>query len=207
MSTATAVACLFGATASAARSEPGWRWPLPDPTEVVRAFHPPDVAWGPGHRGVDLAAGPGTPVLAAGHGRVSYAGILAGRGVVAIRHDGGLRTTYEPLRVTVHVGQPVEAGAVIGTLLAGHPGCPRAACLHWGLLRGDTYLDPLSLLGSGPVRLLPLAATPAAASHSAHLTETPRGTGPAPRLRSQSTAAALGLALAGAVVLARRRPP
>jgi len=33
-----------------------------------------------------------------------------------------------------------------------------AACLHWGLLQGDVYLDPLALLGLGRVRLLPLKA-------------------------------------------------
>jgi hypothetical protein len=30
-----------------------------------------------------------------------------------------------------------------------------AACLHWGLRSGALYLDPLILLGLGPVRLLP----------------------------------------------------
>jgi hypothetical protein len=28
-------------------------------------------------------------------------------------------------------------------------------CLHWGLLRGATYLNPLTLVGAGPIRLLP----------------------------------------------------
>ena len=43
----------------------------------------------------------------------------------------------------------------IGTLVPGHAGCPADACLHWGLRRGDTYLDPLRLLVVR-VRLLPL---------------------------------------------------
>ena len=34
--------------------------------------------------------------------------------------------------------------------------CLPRACLHWGWLRGETYLDPLRLVGGGPVRLLPL---------------------------------------------------
>src|SRR5215475_3982231 len=139
-------------------SESGWRLPLPGQPDVVRGFDPPDVPWASGHRGVDLAALPGTPVLAAGPGVVSYAAVLAGRGVVAIRHGGGLRTTYEPLVVTTAVGRRVAAGEVVGTLLAGHPGCPLMACLHWGLLRGDHYLDPLALVRSTPVRLLPLAS-------------------------------------------------
>jgi murein DD-endopeptidase MepM/ murein hydrolase activator NlpD len=204
---AAAVASPAGSAPDVLAADVGWRWPLPGRPEVARGFDPPDASWGSGHRGVDLAAAPGTPVLAAGRGVVSYAGVLAGRGVVAVRHDGGLRTTYEPLAVTAEVGQRVAAGDVIGLLTAGHPGCPRTACLHWGLLRGDTYLDPLSLLGAGPVRLLPLAgAGPAAAPGG----DPPRAAADQAdrwvRLRSQSTTAAFGLALVGALALARRRP-
>jgi hypothetical protein len=134
----------------------GWRCPLDGTPTVVRAFDPPATPYGRGHRGVDLAAAVGSVVHAAGQGVVSYAGVLAGRGVVTVRHQQGLRTTYEPLRVTVRVGQPVAAGAELGLLAGGHPGCPTDACLHWGLIDGRTYLDPLTLLGGGQVRLLPL---------------------------------------------------
>src|SRR5436189_128657 len=82
---------------------------------------------------------PGAPtetVFAAGPGVVAFAGTVAGTGTVSIDHAGGLRTTYEPLTATVHKGQPVVAGQPIGTLAPGHPGCPVAACLHWGLRRG-----------------------------------------------------------------------
>ena len=58
--------------------------------------------------------------------------------------------------VTMSAGAVVAAGAAIGTLEAGHPGCPASACLHWGLRRGEVYLDPLALLGFGRMRLLPL---------------------------------------------------
>ena len=109
-----------------------------------------------GHRGVDLAAPPSSIVTAAGPGTVVFAGPVAGRGVVSVAHSGGLRTTYEPVAATVHIGDHVLAGDPLGTLQPGHPGCPAAACLHWGLRQGDTYLDPLSLLGPGRVRLLPL---------------------------------------------------
>ena len=50
----------------------------------------------------------------------------------------------------------------VGRLTRPHARWPSlpAACLHWGLIEGDgdarTYLDPLSLVGGGPVRLLPL---------------------------------------------------
>jgi murein DD-endopeptidase MepM/ murein hydrolase activator NlpD len=129
-------------------------WPL-SPPSVVRRFDPPPQPWLAGHRGVDLAAPVSSPVRAAGPGRVVFAGPVAGRGVVSVAHPGGLRTTYEPVTATVAVGGVVEAGAVLGTVEAGHPGCPAAACLHWGLRRGDLYLDPLALLGLGRVRLLP----------------------------------------------------
>jgi len=85
--------------------------------------------------------------------------MVAGRAVVSIAHPGGLRTTYEPLTPLVKAGDEVAAGTPIGTLDTGHPGCAAAACLHWGLRRGDTYLDPLALLGQGPVRLLPTRRT------------------------------------------------
>ena len=86
---------------------------------------------------------------------VVFAGPLAGRGVVSVDHPGGLRTTYEPVRAVVTPGQRVLRGQQIGLLESGHAGCAAAACLHWGLRRGQDYLDPLRLL-SGRVRLLPL---------------------------------------------------
>jgi murein DD-endopeptidase MepM/ murein hydrolase activator NlpD len=127
-------------------------WPVPAPA-VVRAFDPPPAPWMAGHRGVDLAAEPGTPVLAAGAGTVVFAGPVAGRGVVSVEHAGGLRTTYEPVTASVRAGEPVLAGQRIGVVTDARHGC---ACLHWGLRRGEVYLDPLTLLGRGRVRLLPL---------------------------------------------------
>lgn len=131
-------------------------WPV-EPVAVVRRFDPPPEPWLAGHRGVDLSAPAAAPIRAAAAGTVVHAGRIAGRGVVSVAHPGGLRTTYEPLDVAgLHVGDAVTAGQVLGTLTAGHPGCPAAACLHWGLRDGERYLDPLALMGLGRVRLLPL---------------------------------------------------
>jgi len=162
---------LAAAPAAAAAVAPpgGWRWPIPGAPVVSRPFQPPPHPWSAGHRGVDLAAPPDAIVLAAGSGVVSFAGYLAGVGVVAVRHPGGLRTTYEPVAPGVTVGMAVAAGDPIGRLLPGHGACgPGRWCLHWGLLRGSVYLDPLTLVRRGPVRLLPLTgaelvAAPAAA--------------------------------------------
>lgn len=139
-----------------------WTWPLSGPPTVTRAFTPPAHRYGVGHRGVDLPTTPGAEVRAAGAGRVSYAGLLAGRGVLVVVH-GSLRTTYEPVTATVPLGTPVAAGEVVGRVEAGHAGCPARACLHWGLLRGEDYLDPRRLVEPGPVRLLPLGSSGAAA--------------------------------------------
>lgn len=130
-------------------------WPLAAEPRVTRWFDPPPRPWLPGHRGVDLVADPGATVRAAGPGVVHFAGPVAGVGVVSVDHPGGLRTTYQPVTPSVSAGDAVAAGDLIGVLDAGHPGCPVAACLHWGLRRGATYLDPLALLGIGRVRLLP----------------------------------------------------
>jgi murein DD-endopeptidase MepM/ murein hydrolase activator NlpD len=132
-----------------------WTAPLAGELRVTRPFDPPATGYGAGHRGVDLAGSPGQPVLAAGAGVVLFAGMVAGRPVVSVVHADGLRTTYEPVVPSVAAGQAVARGSPIGTLAAGHAGCPAAACLHWGLRHGDTYLDPLLLLRPPRVRLLP----------------------------------------------------
>lgn len=140
---------------SAPSGATGWAAPLPEPLTVTRPFDPPQNPYGAGHRGVDLAGSPGQEVRAAGAGTVVYAGPLAGRGVVSVQHADGLRTTYEPVLASVATGVSVRLGQVIGSLDAGHAGCPVSACLHWGLKRGELYLDPMLLLSQGPVRLLP----------------------------------------------------
>jgi murein DD-endopeptidase MepM/ murein hydrolase activator NlpD len=135
-------------------------WPLRPPPAVARGFDAPSPDWNPGHRGVDLPGTSGQPVYAAGTATVVFAGLLAGRPVVSLAHPGGLRTSYEPVRAGVRVGQPVTAETVLGKLMAGHVGCRAAACLHWGAMWGPAsgahYVDPLGLLKSTPIRLKPL---------------------------------------------------
>jgi len=109
---------------------------------------------------VDLSGAAGQPVYAAGNATVVFAGLLAGRPVVSLAHPGGLHTSYEPVQAAVRVGQPVSAQTVLGELVAGHPGCRAAACLHWGAMWGPAsgadYVDPLGLLKSTAIRLKPL---------------------------------------------------
>lgn len=157
-------------------------WPLAGRPAVVRGWEPPAGPYARGHRGVDLAAGPDAAVLAAAPGQVSFAGRVAGRGVLAIEVAGSgdppLRTTYEPVRALVAKGEKVTAGQVVAVVEAGPSHCA-SGCLHWGLRRGDTYLDPLSLLPPsllrrGPSRLLPVFGVPEPGPGPEHAAE---GTG------------------------------
>ncbi|MDG9719324.1 M23 family metallopeptidase [Streptomyces sp. DH24] len=143
-------------------------WAVGARPAVLRGWDPPATPYGPGHRGVDLAAPPGAPVRAVAPGRVSFAGRVAGRGVVSVDLSGTgtppLRTTYEPVRPSVEEGAEVAAGDVLGTL-DGSAHCGGPSCLHWGLRRKDTYLNPLALLppwlaGNAPPRLLPVLGVP-----------------------------------------------
>ncbi|SRX95895.1 hypothetical protein MSP7336_04168 [Mycobacterium shimoidei] len=150
------VCCAAPAAADDARLD----WPMRPPPAVVRGFDAPSPDWHPGHRGVDLAGRAGQPVYAAGSATVVFAGLSGGRPVVSLAHPGGLRTSYQPVRAAVRAGQRVRSSTVIGELLADHPGCGAAACLHWGAMWGPAshadYVDPLGLLTSTPIRLKPL---------------------------------------------------
>ncbi|MEV4573234.1 peptidoglycan DD-metalloendopeptidase family protein [Nonomuraea jabiensis] len=150
----TAAAVLLLPTSPARASPPTWRWPLDGHPRVLRRFTPPPEPWLAGHRGIDLAAPPSTPVLAAGPGTVRFAGPVAGKGVVTVEHEGGLRTTYLPVKASVRRGQPVAPGSRLGVVGTPQGHC-RESCLHWGLRRGTHYLDPLLLLGQATIRLLP----------------------------------------------------
>ncbi|WP_375256641.1 murein hydrolase activator EnvC family protein [Streptomyces sp. MNP-20] len=170
----------------------GGAWPVGAPPWIVRGWEPPATAYGPGHRGVDLAAPPGSPVRAVAPGRVSYAGRVAGRGVLTVElagtGDPPLRTTYEPVRASVRKGAEVSTGDLLGTVEASaRSHCP-TACLHWGLRRATAYLNPLGLLppwllGGGPSQLLPLtgAGTPPPAWPPWLWTAVPRGEEVLPR--------------------------
>ncbi|WP_329267828.1 M23 family metallopeptidase [Streptomyces pseudovenezuelae] len=143
----------------------GRTWPVGARPTVLRGWEPPATVYGRGHRGVDLAAPAGTPVRAVAAGRVSFVGRVAGKPAVSVELTGtDLRTTYEPVTASVEKGAMVTAGEVVGAVEPTGSHCP-AACVHWGLRRGETYLDPLSLLPpwllrTGPSRLLPVLGVP-----------------------------------------------
>jgi murein DD-endopeptidase MepM/ murein hydrolase activator NlpD len=99
------------------------------------------------HRGIDVAAPTGTPIVAARSGTVTYAGWSArGYGnLVRIRHAGGAETWYaHASRVLVSVGQHVDQGQRIA--LVGSTGLSTGPHLHFELHVGGSATDPLGEL-------------------------------------------------------------
>ncbi|MEI6621859.1 MAG: M23 family metallopeptidase [Actinomycetes bacterium] len=145
--TLTALTCQWAASPAVGAS-PAWVSPLAGPVVIETPFDPPDKPWLAGHRGVDLSAGQsGSAVRTTGSGVITFAGVIAGRPTITVSH-GGVRTTYEPVEPLLQVGTSVTEGQVIGTLRPfGHCQDP---CLHWGLIEGQQYLNPLSLLDLRP---------------------------------------------------------
>jgi murein DD-endopeptidase MepM/ murein hydrolase activator NlpD len=127
---------------------------------VIRAFDPPETAFGAGHRGIDIAAPLGTKVRGAADGVVAFAGRVAGGLFVSVDHPDGVRTTYSWLgSLEVARGDPVDRGHVLGTSGRGHAGLDPPH-LHFGARVGDVYIDPMLLLERGSlvglVHLAPL---------------------------------------------------
>lgn len=137
-----------------------WSWPLSPQPAVVRPFLPPSSDYAQGHRGVDLQGRTGDDVLAVDAGTVTHVGVIAGRGTISVLHASGVRSTYEPVAAAVIVGQVVARGQRLGVLTVIESHCVPQACLHLGAVRDRVYLDPLTLLGSRRVRLLPMQAGP-----------------------------------------------
>ncbi|GAA5024987.1 hypothetical protein GCM10023258_17490 [Terrabacter aeriphilus] len=133
-----------------------WAWPLDPAPPVTRAFDPPEHRWSPGHRGVDLAASVGQPVLAPADARVGWVGRVAGRDVVVLVHAGGRRSSLEPVSGAPPVGTVVARGRPVGVVTPTPGHCAPRTCLRWGVRRGEVYVDPLGLLRRAPVVLLPL---------------------------------------------------
>jgi murein DD-endopeptidase MepM/ murein hydrolase activator NlpD len=148
---------VVSATPAAASGEMAW----PVTGSILRGFDGPDSPYSAGHRGIDIGAPVGTPILSPAPGVVSFAGKVAGSLYVSIDHANGVRSTCSWLTtVTVKKGDSVEAGRVIGTTGFGHPGSA-IPHLHFGTKVDGTYVDPLSLLAgldlSELIRLVPVA--------------------------------------------------
>ncbi|MGY6568526.1 MAG: M23 family metallopeptidase, partial [Salinarimonas sp.] len=99
------------------------------------------------HTGVDYAARTGTPIFAAGNGRVIKAGWAGGYGRrVEIQHANGYVTTYSHMNQIasgIEAGVEVTQGQVIGTV--GSTGLSTGPHLHYEVLVNDDFVDPLKI--------------------------------------------------------------
>ncbi len=126
-----------------------YAWPVRGP--VVHGFEAPAGPYGPGHRGIDIAAPFGSPVVAAQDGVVAFRGWVAGSLFLSIDHADGIRTTYSWLSHTlVRRGDKVNKGQTVARTGSGHPG-EASPHLHFGARLGDVYIDPMLLLEQGSV--------------------------------------------------------
>jgi murein DD-endopeptidase MepM/ murein hydrolase activator NlpD len=153
-----AATCAWAAAAPAVADT--WRWPVRG--DVLTDFANVGGPYADGqHRGIDVAASPGTPVVAAAGGHVRFAGLVGSSGLtVSVRTvDGRFDTSYLHLATaSVRSGQAVGAGDRIGA--AGTSGRRSTARphLHFGVRDAGTrrYRDPLDFLPPLPgVRELP----------------------------------------------------
>jgi murein DD-endopeptidase MepM/ murein hydrolase activator NlpD len=98
------------------------------------------------HNGVDIKVPLGSPVVAAGAGRVTEADTMNGYGLrVVVSHDFGLETVYAHLKkAEVTPGQPVKRGQLIG--LSGNSGRTTGAHLHYEVHAGGTPVNPRQYL-------------------------------------------------------------
>ncbi len=96
-----------------------------------------------GHHGADFASPGESPVFAAGHGTVTFAGSVAGMLTITIDHGGGLRSSVSYLSaVAVVAGDRIGMGAVIGRSGLAH----ERAAVHFSVRIGDAYTDPMPFL-------------------------------------------------------------
>lgn len=129
----------------------GWQWPV-TPPHIVRPFIAPAHAYGPGHRGIDLAAPVGSPVASPAAGVIAFVGKVAGRGVATIDHGSGLVTTFEPVTATLTRGTVIAAGDVVAEVDVG--GHAAVGSVHFGVREDGEYINPMLLLGEVPRAVL-----------------------------------------------------
>ena len=121
-------------------------WPLPGHTYISCHFGEVDAFGNAGHRGTDIPAPEGTPILAAHSGTVLVSGWNDSYGNQVLLDNGaGLSTRYAHMTQTaVTAGEAVTAGRVIGYV--GNTGDSTGFHLHFELMQGGVRVDPLSFV-------------------------------------------------------------
>jgi Peptidase family M23 len=165
------------AAALAAPAEAAWLWPVRG--EVITQYrNGSDPYAGGQHRGIDIAAAVGTPVVAAAGGEVRFAGTAGSSGLtVSVRTGDGYDTSYLHLSsIAVRAGAHVSGGERLGAVGTTGERSATAPHLHFGVREAGSryaYVDPLSLL--------PPAAVPPPQHPAPSPAPAPLGPSPAPR--------------------------
>jgi len=119
----------------------GMVWPASGP--VTSGF---GMRWGRLHSGIDIGAGYGASIRAAGSGTVILAGYNGGYGnCVVVDHGGGLSTLYGHMsNIEASEGQSVDAGDLIGEV--GSSGNSTGPHLHFETRVGGDAENPMRYL-------------------------------------------------------------
>jgi len=100
------------------------------------------------HLGIDYAASRGTPIRAAGSGKLTYVGRKGGYGkTIMIKHQNGYKTLYAHMngyRKGMRRGKWVKKGQVIGYV--GNTGMSTGPHLHFGLYKNNRAINPNSVV-------------------------------------------------------------
>ena len=120
-------------------------WPLPGHTYISCHFGEVDAFGNAGHRGTDIPAPEGTPILAAHSGTVLVSGWNDSYGNQVLLDNGaGLSTRYAHMTQTaVTAGEAVTAGQVIGYV--GNTGDSTGFHLHFEVMQGGVRINPLNI--------------------------------------------------------------
>lgn len=158
MRSLTSICALVAALAvpsSSAFATAGWTWPVRG--QVVTQYKNGDDPYAAGqHRGIDLAAPAGTPVVAATAGTVAYAGVVGSSGLTVAERtsDGRYELSYLHLsEIAVRRGQAVAAGARLGAVGSSGSAPAEQPHVHFGVRESadrHAYLDPLGFLAPPP---------------------------------------------------------
>ena len=132
-----------------------WLWPVSG--EVITPYRNGADPYAAGqHRGIDIAAPIGTPVVAAAGGQILHSSTVGSSGLtVSVRTSEGVDTSYLHLSsVTVREGQTVAAGERLGAVGASGTRSAEVPHLHFGVRESGSrhaYRDPLAFLPPAPV--------------------------------------------------------
>ncbi|HPS57013.1 MAG TPA: M23 family metallopeptidase [Spirochaetota bacterium] len=122
-------------------------WPIMSFDRLTSTF---GKRWNTFHEGIDIPAGKGTPIAAAGSGRVIVARFMDNYGLtVWLEHRDNIITRYcHASEILVKEGDIVTKGQVIANV--GSTGNSTGNHLHFELRYGDFPMNPLDFLPYNP---------------------------------------------------------